>query len=245
MNYPISIVTNEDCRYMMSRYPDGFFDLAVCDIPYGINVGKMAYLSEVGTTVKQKNGNKLNPNKNKKPYKEKEWDKETPPQEYFDELRRVSKHQIIFGIEYVNWQGVGNGRIKWDKGVAEGVSFKRYEIAYCSLIDHEVELPLLWAGMCQAKSLSEPMTQQGNKALNEKRIHPCHKPVLLYGKLYKDYAKKGWKIIDTHLGGQSSRIAAWKMNLDFWGCEIDREYFEDGCKRFEIETYEPLFKQAS
>ena len=74
--------------------------------------------------------------------------------------------------------GVGTGRIKWDKGVAEGMSFKKYELAYCSMIDYEMESPLLWTGMCQAKSLSEPMTQQGNKKLNEKRIHPCHKPIM-------------------------------------------------------------------
>ena len=160
---PLSVVFNEDCMVGLKRFPDGYFDLAICDIPYGINVGKMAYLKETKTTVKQKNGARLNGNKNKEVYTQKDWDKEPPTQEYFDELKRVSKEQIIFGIEYVNWQGVGNGRIKWNKGVAEGMSFKQYELAYCSMIDEEIELPLLWAGMCQAKSLSEPMTQQGNK----------------------------------------------------------------------------------
>ena len=95
------------------------------------------------------------------------------------------KAQIIFGIEYFEWVGVGSGRIKWIKGVPEGVSFKGYELAYCSLIYDEVELPLLWAGMFQAKSLSDPMIQQGNKQLNEKRIHPTHKPVMLYDSIYR------------------------------------------------------------
>lgn len=241
MRNPLSIVENIDCMLFMKQYQDKFFDLAICDIPYGIGVGKMSYLKEVNTTVKQKNGSRINPNKSKKVYTSKDWDNSTPPQAYFDELRRVSKHQIIFGIEYVNWSGVGNGRIRWDKGVPDGVSFSRYEVAYCSLIDHELELPLLWAGMMQAKSTAEPMTQQGNKSLNEKRIHPCHKPTLLYKKLLDDYAEAGYKILDTHLGGQSSRIAAYKLGFDFWGTEIDSEYFVTGCRRFDEETYEPLF----
>ena len=231
---PLSVVFNENCMVGLKRFPDCYFDLAICDIPYGINVGKMAYLKETKTTVKQKNGTRLNGNKNKEVYTQKDWDKEPPTQEYFDELKRVSKEQIIFGIEYVNWQGVGTGRIKWNKGVAEGMSFKQYELAYCSMIDEEIELPLLWAGMCQAKSLSEPMTQQGNKQLNEKRIHPCHKPTLLYQKLIADYGFEGCKILDTHVGGGSSRIAAKKANCEYVGFEIDPEYWHKQEKRFNI-----------
>ena len=222
-----------DCMAVMSRYPDNYFDLALCDIPYGINVGNMAYLKETKTTVKQKNGTRLNGNAKKKVYTQKDWDLEPPKQEYFDELKRITKHQIIFGVEYVNWTGLGNGRIKWNKGVAEGMSFKKYELAYCSMIDSEIELPLLWAGMCQAKSLNEPMTQQGNKQLNEKRIHPCHKPIMLYEKLLLDYGFRGMKVIDTHLGGGSSRIAADNFGVSvFIGCEIDSEYYEAQEKRF-------------
>jgi len=217
----------------MKQFPDKYFDLAICDIPYGINVGNMAYLKEVRTTVKQKNGTKLNGNKNKKVYAQKDWDISTPTQEYFNELKRVCKEQIVFGIEYVNWTEVGSGRIKWNKGVAEGMSFKPYELAYCSMINTEEEIDLLWAGMCQAKSLKEPMVQQGNKQLNEKRIHPCHKPIFLYQKLLSNYAKQGDKILDTHLGSQSSRIAAYDMGFDFYGTELDPDYFNDGNKRFE------------
>lgn len=216
----------------MNQYDDKHFGLAVCDVPYGIGVGNMAYLKEMKTTVRQKNGTKMNGNRNKKPYTQKEWDSKPPPQEYFDELRRVSKHQIIFGVEYVNWQGLGTGRIKWDKGVAEGMSFKKYEMAYCSMIDYEMTIPLLWAGMCQAKSLKEPMIQQGNKKLNEKRIHPCHKPIMLYQKLLKEFAKEGDIILDTHLGGGSSRIASHQMGFDFVGFEIDEEYYQKQEKRF-------------
>ncbi len=217
---------------VMSRYPDGYFDLSLVDIPYGINVGKMAYLKETKTTTKQKNGNRLNGNKNKKVYTQKDWDIKPPEQSYFNELRRVSKHQIIFGVEYVNWEGLGTGRIKWNKGVAEGMSFKKYEMAYCSLIDYEFELPLLWAGMCQAKSISEPMVQQGNKKLNEKRIHPCHKPIMLYDTLFQKFGFSGMKVLDTHLGGGSIRISADKFGYDFVAAEIDEEYYLKQEKRW-------------
>ncbi len=154
-----------NCHYedLFKILPDKSIDIALCDIPYGINVGNMAYLKETKTTVKQKNRTKLNPHKNKSVYTQKDWDKEVPPQSYFDELRRVSKEQIIFGVEYVNWEGLGNGRIKWDKCVPIGLSFKGYEMAYCSMIDYEMEIKLLWSGMMQAKSLAEPTTMQGNK----------------------------------------------------------------------------------
>lgn len=217
---------------VMAIYPDGYFDLAVCDIPYGINVGNMAYLKERSTTVKQKNGTRLNGNRNKKAYTQKDWDKNPPSQAYFNELRRVSKHQIIFGIEYVNWDDVGLGRIKWIKGVAEGISFKPYEMAYCSMIDYEFELPLLWSGMRQAKSLSEPMTQQGNKKLNEKRIHPCHKPILLYDAIYSKFGFSGMKVTDTHLGAGSNRISCDKLGYEFVGCEIDPEYYHKQERKF-------------
>lgn len=227
-----SIVYLEDCEIGMKRYPDGYFDLAICDIPYGLNVGKMAYLKEVNTKITQKNGTKLNGNRRKEIYTQKDWDSTTPSQAYFDELKRVSKQQIIFGVEYVDWKNMSPGRIKWNKGVPESLSFKSYEMAYCSLINHEVNLDLLWSGMRQAKSLKEPMIQQGNKKLNEKRIHPCHKPVLLYLKLILDYGFEKCKIIDTHVGSGSSRIAAYKMACEYVGFEVDNEYFLKQEKRF-------------
>lgn len=223
-----SEVFNCDCMELMAKYPDKYFDLAPVDIPYGIGVGKMSYLKESKTTVLQKNGNRINGNRNKKIHTHKEWDNKPPDQLYFDELCRVSKHQIIFGIEYVKWEGVGPGRIKWIKGVPDGVSFKGYELAYCSMIDTEFEFNLLWSGMMQAKSLTEPMTQQGNKKLNEKRIHPCHKPTLLYRWIYQQFLPNGGKVFDSHLGGGSSRIAAdMAGNIDFTGCETDEEHYKD------------------
>jgi len=220
-----SIVYNEDWRTTTKDIPDGYFDWVVDDVPYGINVGKMAYLKETKTTVKQKNGKKLNGNNNKIVYTQKDWDLEAPKQDYFNEMRRISKNQIIFGVEYVKWIGLGEGRIKWNKGVAKGMSFKDYEMAYCSSIEHTHEINLLWAGMCQAADLRNPMTQQGNKKLNEKRIHPCHKPVLLYKKIALDFDFKSKKIYCGHNGSGSDRIAFDDYVSEFVASEIDVEYF--------------------
>lgn len=227
-----NVVHNIDCMIGMAEKPDLYYDLAICDVPYGINVANMAFLKEKKTTVKQKNGSKLNANKQKITYASKNWDLQTPSQSYFDELVRISKNQIIFGVEYVCWKGLGSGRIKWDKGIPEEVSFKSYEMAYCSLIDNEITISLLWHGMNQAKSLSEPMTQKGNKKLNEKRIHPCHKPILLYYKLIKEFGFEGCKILDTHVGSASSRIAAYDMGCYYEGYEIDYDYWEKQEKRY-------------
>ncbi|MSP69605.1 MAG: site-specific DNA-methyltransferase [Bacteroidetes bacterium] len=222
-----------NCHYneLFKMLPDKCIDIAICDIPYGIGAGKMAYTRELKTTVKQKNGTRLSPNKNKKAYTQKEWDNATPDQAYFDELKRVSKEQIIFGVEYVNWIGLGSGRIKWNKCVPKGLSFKGYEMAYCSIIDYEMEIKLLWSGMNQAKSLTEPTVMQGNKKLNEKRYHPTGKPILLYKKLLTQFAKPKMKILDTHFGGLSIGIACLDYDCDLKASEIDKEYFDIGKKR--------------
>lgn len=227
-----SIVYNQDYNIGLKSIPDGYFDMAICDVPYGLDVGRMPYLTETQTTIKQKNGKQLNPNRNKEKYTLKAWDKEVPNQEYIEELKRVSRHQIIFGVEYANWTGLGTGRIKWVKGVPDKLSFKGYELAYCSLIEETVDIPLLWSGMNQAKDLKYPMVQQGNKKLNEKRIHPTHKPRLLYRKLISDYGFEGMKLLDTHVGGGSIRIEAYLAKCHFIGYEIDGEYYEKQEKRF-------------
>ena len=224
---------NIDCMEYMATVPDKYFDLAIVDPPYGIDVAKMAYTQEENRPCRQKNGSILRVKKLK--YKHGDWDKTAPTQEYFDELFRISLSQIIWGVDYVNHliRNKGGGRIKWDKLVPNGMSFNRYEYAYCSLIDNEILFKYLWAGMCQAKSLKEPTIQQGNKKLNEKRIHPTHKPINLYKWLLKNYAKPEFKIIDTHLGSGSSAIAAYDFGIaEFVGCEIDKEYYDASVKRF-------------
>lgn len=242
LNMIKSISYNEHWRETCSRYPDKYFHWVVDDVPYGIGLGKMAFLKETNTTVKQKNGVRLNPNKNKKVYTQSDWDSKTPPQEYFDEMRRISYNQIIFGVEYVNWEGLGKGRIKWNKGVAEGMSFKDYEMAYCSSIDYTHEIDLLWAGMQQAENLQNPMRQQGNKKLNEKRIHPCHKPTLLYKKLAIDFDFKGKKIYCGHQGSGSDRIAWYGYVAEYVASEIGKEYFDLQENRFkEFTSQQKLF----
>jgi site-specific DNA-methyltransferase (adenine-specific) len=216
----------------MATCKDKQFDLAIVDPPYGINVAKMAYTQEENRPCRQKNGSILRVKKLK--YKHGEWDKTPPTEEYFNGLFRISKNQIIWGINYFNIQNISTGRIKWNKCVPEGMSFNKYEYAYCSLITNEIEFIYLWAGMCQAKSSADGTIQQGNKKLNEERIHPTHKPINLYKWLLKNYAKPDFKIIDTHLGSGSSAIAAYDFGCDFVGCEIDKEYYEAAKKRFEI-----------
>lgn len=178
------------------------------------------------------NGTRLTAYKNKKVYDFTDWDLVPPPQSYFDEMVRISKHQIIWGADYAKWDGMGTGRIVWDKLVPIKMSFKTTETAYCSFIEDTWTIELLWTGMRQAKSLNEPTVQQGNKKLNEKRIHPCHKPILLYDAIYRRFAKPNMHVIDTHLGGGSNRISAYKNKLNFVGCEINPVYFADQEKRF-------------
>lgn len=222
-----SITFNEDCLKIMACYPDGYFDLAVVDPPYarGEDGGKKR-----SQWVRQKNGAKLYVSDGG--YAKKNWDSAVPEHNYFTELRRVSKAQIVFGVNYYEGENFGPGRVVWDK-CNDGTDQSDCEIAYNSLTDRVDMFRFMWRGMMQGKSLADGTTQQGNKKHNEIRIHPTQKPVELYRWLYMKYARPGWKILDTHLGSQSSRIAAYEANLDFFGCEIDKDYYTAGEKRFE------------
>lgn len=224
---------NIDCLEYMKGVPDKYFELAICDPPYGIDVAKMAYTQEDNRPCKQSNGSKLTVKKLK--YKHGDWDKVPPAIEYFLELKRVSVNQIIWGWNYfeLDWSG---GLIKWNKLQPEGVSFGSFEYAFCSLLDREIQFDYLWAGMMQAKSLAEPTTQQGNKSLNEKRIHPTQKPVQLYRWLLHRFAGRNQKILDTHGGSMSIAIACHQMGFDLTLCEIDKDYYDAGVKRFKEQT---------
>jgi len=205
------------------------FDILITDVPYGINAGEMPFIKHQNSP-KQKSGNRLTtPKKN---YSTESWDNEVPDQEYFDLMKKVSDNQIIFGVDYVNWEGMGDGRIKWNKGVAEGMSFKSFERAYCSMIDFEYEVNYLWSGMMQGKSPLQPMVMQGNKKLNEKRIHPCHKPVIMWFMLLTKFATPGMVILDTHAGSGSLRIACAEFGCGYVGCEISTDTFNRQEKRW-------------
>jgi site-specific DNA-methyltransferase (adenine-specific) len=224
----ISNVFNEDCMIGMARYPDKFFDLAIVDPPYGIKEhgGKCRT-----SFVLQKNGSKRLVKDAS--YSKKNWDTSIPSEEYFQELFRVSTEQIIWGENH--YPSFGKGRIVWDK-VNYGGDQSACEIAFYSGNERVDIVRYMWRGMMQGESISKGMRKQGNVHLNEKRIHPTQKPIALYRWLLDKYGNGCEKILDTHMGSQSSRIAAYTLGFSYWGWEIDREYFQAGCKRFNEET---------
>lgn len=194
-----SIVYNEDCIQGMKRYPDKYFDLAIVDPPYGININ-----NSIGRRKGQK------PSK----YKKVDWDNEPPSLEYFAELFRVSENQIIWGANHFISRMPYDSAcwILWDKKFSEDVSFAQYEMAWTSL-----------NGTC--KKFDKPPNQ-------DIRIHPTQKPVALYDWIFSKYTTEGMKILDTHLGSGSSRISAYKNNINFVGFEIDKDHFRNQEKRF-------------
>lgn len=206
-------ITCEDNMQLMARYPDKYFDLAIVDPPYGIG--------EDG----EKNHSRNNATKSKK-YTPKNWDKESPKQEYFNELKRVSKNQIIFGANHFISKIPFDSScwIIWDKDNTG--DFADCEMAWTSFSTAVRKFKFRWNGMLQ-----EDMKNK------EIRIHPTQKPVQLYKWILKNYAQDGFKIIDTHLGSGSHAIAVEemnrfeKMNLTLTACEIDKDYFKDTMER--------------
>ena len=188
---PITI-TNEDNMALMARYPDKYFDLAIVDLEYGIGASKP---SKKNSSAKQKNGSKL-PIKQAE-YIHKDWDLKLSSDLYLNELFRVSKEQIIFGG---NYYGLTGGYLVWDKLNGECDQFG-CELAWKSFDKRTDIVYFLWAGMMQGiycgKDVRKAIVQQGNKQLNEKRIHPTQKPVKLYEWLLMNYAKPGDTILDT------------------------------------------------
>lgn len=210
---------NMDCLEGMKQYPDDYFDLAIVDPPYFS-----------GPEKRGSYGRTISPIGVKKTYEQtSEW--EVPTEDYFKELFRVSKNQIIWGCNYYDYP-LGSGRIVWDK-VNGSSSFSDCEIAYCSLHDSVRLFRYMWNGMMQGKSIDEGHIQQGNKALNEKRIHPTQKPVNLYRWLVQKYVKDGYKILDTHVGSASSLIAFEEMGIEYIGFEKDEHIYQKAKERLE------------
>lgn len=212
---------NMDCMEGMKMFPDKYFSLAIVDPPYFSGPERRKYY-----------GRKVSPIGVKRTYKKLDyWD--VPNEEYFNELFRVSKNQIIWGCNYFDFH-FGPGRIIWDK--CNGSScFSDCEIAYCSLHNSVKLFRFMWNGMMQGKSISEGWVQQGNKKLNEVRIHPTQKPVMLYEWMLQQYAKPNDIILDTHVGSASSLIACHKTGHDFVGFEIDEEMYKISKQRLETE----------
>jgi len=201
----ISEVHNEDCMIGMARYPDKYFDLAIVDPPYGIGYAKRK--SKTKTSKIQ--------------YTPKDWDNEVPTKEYFDELFRVSKNQIVWGGNYFELPTT-RCYVIWDKCQPEGLDQAMCEFAWCSFD--------------KSAKIYKTSVQQ----MQFTRIHPTQKPTKLYDWLLSNYAEEGDLILDTHLGSGSSRIAAHKAGLSFFGWEIDKDYFDAQEKRFA--TYKQQLK---
>jgi len=220
-------ITNEDNMLLMARYPDNYFDLAIVDPPYGIGADKQSIKPIL---VKQKNGTTLKV-KNTNQYTQKNWDNTIPMDKYFNELKRVSKNQIIWGANYF---GLIGGYLVWDKLNGDSDQFD-CEIAYNSFNNRTDLIYFMWQGMFQGvycgRDVRKALIQQGNKQLNEKRFHPTQKPVALYKWLLDKYAKQGDKILDTHLGSGSIAIACHDYGFELTACELDKEYYDKAVKR--------------
>jgi site-specific DNA-methyltransferase (adenine-specific) len=185
---------NMDCMDYMAGLPDKAFDLAIVDPPYWIDINSSGRLGHYGG-------------------KGKTWDSETPSEIYFQELRRVSSEQIIWGGNYfLDYLTSTRCFLLWDKQQPEGVSFASCEFAWTSF---------------DASAKTFYHRPQG-----EQRIHPTQKPVKLYEWLLTNYAKPGQRILDTHLGSGSSAIAAHNLGFDFVGTELDKDYYEAALARF-------------
>lgn len=206
----ISKTYNIDCVEYMKTISDKFFELAVCDPPYGIGINK----TQLG-------------NGKKKIFRgSSDWDSKIPNKEYFTELFRVSKNQIIWGgnyfTEYLRPTGAW---LFWDKGTGEN-DFADGELGWTSFNGTLRKITKSWVG-ANAKDEST-------------RIHPTQKPIGIYKWILRKYAKPGDRIFDSHMGSQSSRIAVHEMGFDYYGCEIDPDYFRDGNKRFEVLKKRPI-----
>ena len=204
-------ITNEDNMQLMARYENNYFDLAIVDPPYGIGEDGAKNHSRGKAT---------------KPtlYTPKNWDSTAPQKEYFKELKRVSKNQIIWGANHFI-ENIPNSNssswVVWDKQNGNN-DFADCELAYTSFKSAVRKYAFRWAGMLQ-----------GDMKNKEVRIHPTQKPVKLYEWLLMNYAKKGDKILDTHLGSGSIGIACHNLGYDLTACELDKEYYDKAIKRIE------------
>ena len=217
---------NCDCMDFMKDQPDNAFDLAIVDPPYGIDAGN----SFGGEERKSGNGAAK-----KTAFQKKNWDLNIPERDYFLELNRVSKNQIIWGANYMsNYLQPSMGWIVWDKDNGS-TKFSDAELAFTSFDRALRVFQYTWNGMLQ-----------GDMKNKETRIHPTQKPVKLYEWILSNYAKEGDSILDTHLGSGSSAIAAHYAGFDFVGMELDEDYYKAACERFDKETAQKdMFSEAS
>jgi site-specific DNA-methyltransferase (adenine-specific) len=206
MNWTDKItVTNEDNIELMARYPDKYFDLAIVDPPYGLGVKNI--ICETGKWKR----NIHNKNKN--------WDNETPTKEYFNELKRVSKNQMIWGANhFIEDIPKANSScwLVWDKNNGDNF-MSDCELCYTSF-------------NTSVRKFKYNHIQEFNLKID--KIHPTQKPIALYKWILDKYAKQGDKILDTHLGSGSIAIACHDYGFELTACELDKEYYDSSYKRF-------------
>ena len=215
-----------DCMDYMATQPDKSFDLAIVDPPYFDGPNGSGYYGKGYSNLGVQRAKYYGETEN--------WD--VPGPEYFAELKRISKHQIIWGANH--FAGVFDSSspswIVWDKDNGKS-SFADAELAYTSFDSAVRIFKYLWWGMHQGQL-------GGDKRKNEKRIHPTQKPVQLYDWLLQNYAKPGQRVLDTHLGSGSSAIAAHYFGVDFVGCEKTAKHFINAKERFdEVTKQQALF----
>ena len=204
--------TNEDCMDLLKRTPDKYFELSIVDPPFGIGANK----------EKEHNGWKS--------YGVKEWDNKIPNKDYFAELFRVSRNQIVWGGNYMTeflppkmcW-------LMWDKGQRD-FSLADGELAWTSF-----DKALRIFNMPRASAMKDAKDNGG-------KIHATQKPVKLYEWILMNYAKEGDKILDTHRGSASLDIACHNLGYDLVTCEIDTDYFNDGNKRLKQHQQQQVMK---
>jgi site-specific DNA-methyltransferase (adenine-specific) len=195
---------NADCMEVMKTFKDKQFDLAICDPPYGI-----------GVDGQKQSINLNNPKANRKAHDFKGWDNEIPTAEYFAELERVSKNQIIWGANYfVEHLHKGTkGWVVWYKG-QEGLTMSDAELAYSSFD-------------CATRVVKINRVE----LLKDGTVHPTQKPIKLYKWLLQNYAKEGDAILDTHFGSLSIGIACHDLKFDLTAIELDKDYYEQAKQR--------------
>jgi site-specific DNA-methyltransferase (adenine-specific) len=203
-------ITNEDNMLLMARYPDNYFDLAIVDPPYGIGMSK--------GTMSSNNDKNISSKRN---YISKDWDSSIPNEEYFNELFRVSKNQIIWGGNYmIEYLKNTSCFIVWDKKSNDGSNFADAELAWTSFETAVRVFKYDWIGFGYL-----------NNPHKEKKIHPTQKPVALYKWILDKYAKENDKILDTHLGSGSIAIACHDYGFELTACELDKEYYDKAIQR--------------
>lgn len=223
-----------DCMEFMKDKPNGFYDLAVVDPPYGIKISKnpqTRWNYKIKENKDIRTGRKINFKRN--PHKSKEWDNKKPDSKYFKELFRIAKHQCIFGMHYFMEELKSSPCvIAWDK-VNGNSHFGDCDFIWTNFKTHSRIIRFMWNGFLQGKSIEDGCKRQGNIKKLEYRIHVSQKPIALYKWLLQNYAKPGWKILDTHVGSGSSRIACYDMGFWFEGCELDPDYWQAQEDRFQ------------